>query len=245
MNPETNVRASALGAIYRRLGKKFSDLNFHAYVPAVYLDHIAHKNNKDGRIIVGAQNIYIHDKGSYTGAISIPMVQSLGVNQVLIGHSERRSLFGVNNEVVGQKIEQAIIHNMPMTVCFGENSRDRTGTYAETLEKQLNAILEPFGNGRKTGLLTLAYEPVWAIGAGAKRPVTEDELFSTIILIRNIIAKKLGQNKSKQIPILYGGSVNGDNAHELSRVPGVGGFLVGRASLNRESLESICQQVTK
>lgn len=243
MNPITHKEAQTLFASYKRLARSFPSLAFTACVPAVYLEPLSRKN-KESLVTLGAQNIYCEDQGSYTGAISVPMVQDSGGTTVIIGHSERRRLFGVGDELISKKIKQAIAHNMPMIVCFGEEDRDEQGQYTEELEKQLRAILTPFVNQRKNKLLTLAYEPVWAIGSGAKRAVGQDELFSTMILIKNIIASILGEHASKTIPVLYGGSVNADNAGMLATVPGVSGFLIGRASLAGDSLKAIAQSVT-
>ena len=242
MNPETIQEARRLFTQYRRLAEQYPQVQLEAFVPAVYLAPLSKARQETG-LRIGAQNIYIHDHGSYTGAISVPMVQSLGVNQVLIGHSERRTLFGVKDEIITQKIQHALDHDMPMTVCFGEEGRDSQGVYTEVLEEQLATILTPLSQRRKTSLLTLAYEPIWAIGAEARRAVSEDELFSTLILIRNIIGKHLGATQAKKIPLLYGGSVKGENAVALSGVPGVDGFLIGRASLSKASLEAIIQAV--
>lgn len=238
MNPESTQEATKLFAVYTRLAKANPKQDFVVAAPAVYLETLA-KKNKHPNLQVCAQNVFYEDAGSYTGAVSIPMVQSMGVNSVLIGHSERRQLFGVSDEIVNKKIIHAIEKDMPMIVCFGEDERDEEAAFTEVLESQLKNILEPFVGTRKAGLLTLAYEPVWAIGSGAKRAVTEDELFSTLILITNIVKKYLGESRAKKMNILYGGSVNADNAQALSTVPGVAGFLIGRASLNAQSIKAI------
>ena len=244
MNPTNLKEAKKLFAVYKQLAKKYSNYRYYSYVPSLYLEPLA-RVARAGGMRLGAQNIYFQDSGSYTGAVSIPMVQDVGVESVLIGHSERRNLFGVSEEMIGKKITQAIGHNMPMTVCFGESIRDEQGDYTEELERQLETIMTPFVNSRKTKLLTLAYEPVWAIGAGAKRPVTEDELFSTLLLIKKIVATHIGENLTKQVPILYGGSVNAENAQQLSQVPGVGGFLIGRASLGKQSMDDISKYISQ
>lgn len=243
MNPSTLKEAVRLFGANKRLAKIHPNLVFEVFVPAPFLHPLSTKN-KDETITMGAQNIYIKEQGSYTGAISFAMVKDAGAGRVLIGHSERRELFGVSDETVQKKVNLALEHGMPMTVCFGEHNRDNKGNYTEEIERQLSYILEPFRGTKKATLLTLAYEPVWAIGAAAKRPVTEDELFSTIILIRNVVAKYVGEHRSREMTILYGGSVNADNALSLSKVPGVDGFLIGRASLDSASLKQIAQAVS-
>ncbi len=242
MNPENRKEATKLFSHYKRCAAEYPHCGFTACVPAVFLCGLE-RVNRDRQVMLAAQNIYHHDHGSFTGAVSIPMVRDAGCERVLIGHSEMRTIFGVDNDMVTSKIEHSIIHKMPMIVCCGEDTRDESGDYISELETQLAHILEPCKKHRASRLLTLAYEPVWAIGAGAKRSVTHEELFSTILLIRNIVEKHLGPSWAKKVPILYGGSVNPLNAQELAGVPGIQGFLIGRAGLSREGLEGICKQL--
>lgn len=245
MNPETQAEAKKLFATYKKLAKKYPAYNFIVAVPAPFLAVLGSSKTTPGNLILSAENIYIHDSGSYTGAVSIPMIQDAGANSTLIGHSERRNLFGVSDELISQKITQAISHKLPMTVCFGESQRDESGNYIEELETQLRFVTAPFVKNTSAKLLTLAYEPVWAIGKHAKRPITEDELFSTMLLIKNIVTKQLGETQAKKVKILYGGSVNPDNAQTLAATPGVDGFLIGRAGLNSESITNITKSINK
>ena len=241
MNPGTLSEAKKLFAHYKRMANKYPRRNFVCAVPAIYLVPLS-LADRPKNLILCAQNVYFEDSGSYTGSISVPMVKDAGIEMVLIGHSERRSIFGVSNEIISKKITQAIKHNIPMVVCFGETERDEEGHYTEQLRTQLEAITQPFADARKLSLLYLAYEPVWAIGAGAKRSVTEDELFSTLLLIQNMLSELVKQ-KAKTIPVWYGGSVNPDNAQALAKVPNVRGFLIGRASLDREKISNITEVV--
>ena len=244
MNPQTKEEAKKLFSTYKKLAKKYPTYVFTTTVPTVFLETLSKTSSKIVNLHVGAENIYIHDQGSYTGAISVPMVKDSGAELTLIGHSERRNLFKVSNELISKKIEQCVSHKLPMVVCFGEKKRDEKGVYVEELEKQLSHITQIFKeNPRKVSLLTLAYEPVWAIGADAKRPVTEEELFSTILLIKNIISKQLGDTVAKKVKILYGGSVNPTNAKALSQTPGVDGFLIGRAGLTGEVITQLVNEI--
>lgn len=244
MNPQTPEEARELMRGYRRLARTNEHIAYRACVPSVYLPVVESKKAQ-GEVVVCAQNIYHEDAGAYTGAVSLPMVRAVGAGSVLIGHSERRNLFGVSDEVVSSKIAAAMEHDMPMIVCFGESARDESGLYTDELREQLEHIVEPFVSSRKIKLLTLAYEPVWAIGEGAKRAVSQDELFSTAILIRNILVEMLGERRGKMVPLLYGGSVNPDNAYTLARTPGIQGFLIGRASLDYQSMKAISASIEK
>lgn len=241
MNPATPQEARGLMRAYRRDAVRYPKIEYRVCVPSVYLPILQSKTSDS--VGLYAQNVYFEDQGAYTGALSFPMVRGVGAEGVLIGHSERRNIFGVSDEIVHKKIEAALEHDMPMIVCFGESNRDDSGEYTDTLKSQLTAILAPFVDSRKIKLLTLAYEPVWAIGADATRPVTQDELFSTAILIRNILKDTLGERRGNMVPLLYGGSVNVDNAAELSRTRGIQGFLIGRAGLEAESLRAISDNV--
>ena len=240
MNPGTIEEARALMQSYRRLAKRFEHIDYRVCVPSVFIYPCA---SVEGGVSVYAQNMYHEDAGSYTGAISLSMIESVGAGGVLIGHSERRNLFGVNDEIVERKITKALEHDTPMIVCFGEESRDESGEYTDVLKKQLVHILEPFVSSRKIKLLTLAYEPVWAIGDGADRAVTQDELFSTAILIRNTLVQVLGEGRGSKVPVLYGGSVNEHNAQALAATPNIQGFLIGRASLDKDSIKEISETI--
>ena len=244
MNPETQKEAKALFTVYKTLAKKYPDYTFVTTVPSVFLSVLGKSQTTPKNLHLGAENIYLHDKGSYTGAISVPMVKDVGAKLTLVGHSERRNLFGVSNELIEQKISQCVDHKLPVMVCFGEKERDENGEYVEELDKQLSFIIKKFkDNLSAVKLLTLAYEPVWAIGAGAKRPVTEEELFSTMLLIKNILTKHLDEKSMKKIKILYGGSVNPSNAKQLAATPGVDGFLIGRAGLSKDSITQLVKEI--
>jgi triosephosphate isomerase len=246
MNPETIQDATKLRTHYRRLASKYPNLDLSYAPPTAYLSALAPK--RDESIGMVAQNIFYEESGAYTGATSVGMVGSVGATAVLIGHSERRTIFGVDEDVIGKKVRAAIEAEMPMIVCIGEQDRDDRGVYIDELEKQLDTILAPFAESAaskaKLKLLTIAYEPLWAVGAKSRRAVTCDELFSTCLLIEKNISKYMSKARAKKIPVLYGGSVNADNVVELAAVQGINGVLVGRASRDPQELEAICQAVT-
>jgi len=243
MNPQSLSEAKKLFSIYKRLAKKYETYQFVVATPSVFLHSLGGSKALPNNLKLSAENVYIHDNGSYTGAISVPMVTDAGASATLIGHSERRNIFGVSDDLISKKVAQCVSHKLPMIACFGEAARDESGSYVEELEQQLQAITAPLQNTKQAKLLTLAYEPVWAIGKDAKRPITEDELFSTMLLIKNILHKQLGEKDSKKIKVLYGGSVNEDNAAILSATPGVDGFLIGRAGLDPERIALITKNV--
>ncbi|MFW0871306.1 MAG: triose-phosphate isomerase family protein [Patescibacteria group bacterium] len=244
MNPQSLSEAKKLQRAYGRIQSKYPGIVLSYAPPTVYLSPLASRTGKAPTIV--AQNIFYEEEGAYTGETSIEMARSVGAQAVLIGHSERRHYFGVDEKSIGKKIKKAIYENMPMIVCIGEQERDSAGEYIDVLETQLNTVLAPFANKKtKLGLLTIAYEPLWAIGSKATRAITADELFSTYLLLEKIMSTYMSTNRAKRIPVLYGGSVDGDNIADLASVPGIDGVLVGRASLDKQELERICKNVEK
>lgn len=243
MNPASAAEAQKLTRGYKSLTKKHPQVSIRLYCPDSYLQQTS-KAIKDSSIVLGAQHSFPGSTGSSTGEESLPILSSVGAQEVLIGHSWRRDHYSLKESNITVLIENALSYSMPMCVCFGETVRDDKGDYIQTLTNQLEAICAPFKKpSAKLSLLTIAYEPVWAIGAAASRAATPDEVFSTMILIQNILSDHFGERRAKKIPLLYGGSVNPANASELSNIKPVSGFLIGRASLSSDSLKRIIEAV--
>ena len=193
--------------------------------------------NSDSEL--GAQNVYYLSNGAYTGEISCRMLKDLGCNWVIIGHSERRTIFGETDEMVCHKLNKLTSENMYPIVCIGETKDEReNGKTEEVLSRQLLVAFEN-QKGENIEHTVIAYEPVWAIGTG---------ITATIVMIseahqciRNIFNTN-GFN-GNEISILYGGSVTNENAAELSNITDVDGFLVGAASLDVEKFYAIYNQL--
>ena len=178
-------------------------------------------------IKIGAQNMYFKEKGAFTGEISPLMLKEIGVEYVLIGHSERRKYFGETEELFALKIESAISHGFDVMYCVGETLEEReSGKHKEIVRKQ---IVEGLKNVKKenTGVLSIAYEPVWAIGTG--KTATPEQAEEMQSFIKEILIEIFWEN---DIPVLYGGSVKPHNVAELVKEPHIDGALVGGASLN-------------
>jgi triosephosphate isomerase len=185
---------------------------------------------KNSPITVGAQNMHFEDSGAYTGEISAQMLKESGVKFVILGHSERRHVFGETDEMVHAKMIQSIENGLTPILCIGEKLSEReSGNTDEVLSTQLEA-----GLADVTGEYILAYEPVWAIGTG--KSATSEMVAETHASIRNIL---VDLNVSDNISLLYGGSVSPQNASELAVVANVDGFLIGGASLDVEDFYSI------
>jgi len=193
--------------------------------------------NSDSEL--GAQNVYYLSNGAYTGEISCRMLKDLGCNWVIIGHSERRAIFGETDEMVCHKLDKLTSENMYPIVCIGETKDEReNGKTEEVLSRQLLVAFEN-QKGKNIEHTVIAYEPVWAIGTGIT--ATIDMISEAHQCIRNIFNTN-GFN-GNEISILYGGSVTNENAAELSNITDVDGFLVGTASLDVEKFYAIYNQL--
>ena len=194
-------------------------------------------HNSDSEL--GAQNVYYESNGAYTGEISCRMLKDLGCNWVIIGHSERRAIFGETDEMVCHKLNKLTSENMYPIVCIGETKDEReNGKTEEVLSRQLLVAFEN-QKGKNIEHTVIAYEPVWAIGTGIT--ATIDMISEAHQCIRNIFNTN-GFN-GNEISILYGGSVTNENAAELSEITDVDGFLVGGASLDVDKFYAIYNQL--
>lgn len=189
---------------------------------------------------LGAQNQYFEEKGAYTGEIS-PLMLAGYCEYVIIGHSERRQYFHESNEIISKKIASAIKHNIKPILCVGENLTEyEAGKTGEVVSRQISSSLEGI---QQANSLTIAYEPIWAIGTG--KAATGKQANATISLIRAIIKTKYGGETSANIRILYGGSVTPANIAEFVSQSDIDGALVGGASLKAGEFISIVKQTAE
>ena len=192
-------------------------------------------------IKIGAQNIHFEEKGAYTGEISGPMLKSIGVQYVIIGHSERRQYFAETDEIVNKKIKAALKYELNPIVCVGETKQQREqGMATKVIEEQTKKALEGL-NGEEVSKIIVAYEPIWAIGTG--ETATVENANESIKVIRNQIEHMYGKNIAEKIIIQYGGSVKSTNAKELFNASDIDGGLVGGASLIPEEFANIINAV--
>lgn len=193
------------------------------------LSEIIHKEIK--HLSLGAQNIFYEDKGAYTGEISVPMIKKI-CRYAIIGHSERREHFGENSEIVNEKIQAALRHNISPIVCVGEHKKHAESykDAAGELKKDLRGI-----DKADYSKMVVSYEPVWAIGTG--KAATPEYAAKAITLIREVVGLKT--------PILYGGSVDSENIAGFTRRAEIDGALVGGASLKAKEFIKICENAVK
>lgn len=191
---------------------------------------------------LGAQNCHWEEKGAFTGEVSATMLAKLNVDYVIVGHSERRELFGEDDTDVRKKLESVVTAGMTPILCVGETLAEREAEETETkVAGQVKAALE--GQPPSTiESMVVAYEPIWAIGTG--RTATPDDAQTTIALIRRTVSELHGGAVADAIRIQYGGSVKGSNAAELMAQPDIDGALVGGASLDPEEFARIVQYRT-
>lgn len=184
---------------------------------------------------LGGQNFYPADKGAYTGEISASMLKDLGCTMVLVGHSERRSIFDEDHEFLAKKAAVAIENGLFTVFCVGESLEERQkGKLAQVLKKQLSALPEKIAG--LADKFCVAYEPVWAIGTG--EVAGKNEIIEAHGMLRAFLKEIYGPSAEK-VRILYGGSVNPDNVQEIINLDNVNGVLVGGASLNADSFKKI------
>lgn len=197
--------------------------------------------SKSSKYNLGAQNCYLKDSGAYTGEISVEMLKDCGVKYVILGHSERRSIFSEDDVSIGKKVKKVLDGGITPILCIGETVEQlNDGLAKETVSEQLNKGLNALSSLKN---IVIAYEPVWAIGTGLTASV--EKVAEIHQFIRMTLSAIFSEEESDLIPILYGGSVNSDNAEELIDVDNVNGFLIGGASLDVEKFVDIINIVDR
>ena len=184
-------------------------------------------------ILVGAQNMASAENGAHTGEISILMLKDLGVDTVILGHSERRHVYGEPDSLINEKVKLALYHGIEVIFCVGEKSDERESGAAETVvESQVQHGLEGV-SAEDLGNVTIAYEPVWAIGTG--KTATPEDADAMHLFIRKVLRDTYSDQIADSMLIQYGGSVKPANAADLLNMPNIDGALVGGASLDAKN----------
>ncbi len=214
----------------------YKKLSLFIAPPLTYFDLVSLKVGSYAKL--ASQDISLTNKTT-TGAVTVDILKSFGVKLSIIGHSERRAL-GETSEEVSQKIKSALRSGITPLVCVGELSHDQDGEHFEFLRKEIKLSLAGL-NKSDASKISLAYEPVWAIGKQAKDAIKPIDLSQTVIFMRKVLTDMFGRKTAENIPILYGGSVEANNAKMLISETGVRGFLVGHSSLDPKSFRGIAQ----
>ena len=218
-----------------------SDVDIAVCPPAVYLGELGkalHATN----IGLGAQNVNSKSEGAYTGEISCSMLKDVGCRYVILGHSERRAIFGETDSMVNEKLHAVLAAGLTPIVCVGETLEQReAGQTQQVVRSQCIGSLAGLTEDQMLKTV-LAYEPVWAIGTGkTASPAQAEEVHKDI---RSLLETQFSVGTAQKIIVLYGGSVNADNAQELLSEPNIDGALVGGASLKQDSFEGIIKAAT-
>lgn len=211
-------------------------------IPSFTTLEIARKSVSKDSILIGAQNMCWEDEGQFTGEISPLMLKEVGVNLIEIGHSERRHVLGETDVQENKKVLAALKHNFKTLLCIGETLEEKNfGISDEVLRTQLKIGL--FGvKPEQLQNLWIAYEPVWAIGVNGI-PASKEYASEKHIVIRKTLEELYGKDKAASIPILYGGSVNNENAPELIQMPEIDGLFIGRSAWQADNFNKIIRSV--
>jgi len=190
-------------------------------------------------VVAGAQNFYYEDFGAFTGEVSAPMLEDVGAEAVIVGHSERREVFGESDEMVARKAARAVSAGLLPVVCVGETKEERdAGSMWEKVSGQVRALFEHLDAGEIVGeAIVFAYEPIWAIGTG--ETATPEDAQDAIGRIRGLLGEIGGEDFAREVRILYGGSIKPGNVAEIMAQSDVDGGLVGGASLEAESFAEL------
>ncbi|GAB4142974.1 MAG: triose-phosphate isomerase [Planctomycetota bacterium] len=237
MNLDRARALDLIKTIKGRLGDG-GDKEVAVFAPAIYLADVA-AVAQGSPLGIGGQNIHFDERGAFTGEIAAYMLREVGADRVLIGHSERRHVFHEPDEWMGRKVRRALDADLLPVYCVGETLDERKGNKTErVLKRQLECGFEKT-KPEDAHRISVAYEPVWAIGTG--EVATPDQVDAAHQTIRKWIAGRLGAEAAQMIRILYGGSVKPDNARELMAVGDVDGLLVGGASLKADTFIPILE----
>jgi len=203
--------------------------------PFLYLQPFAALLSRNAAFSLGAQDVHFEASGAATGEIAAEQLKDLGIETVIVGHSERRAL-GETDAVIAKKVQAAITAGMTAVVCVGE--REREGEWHAELIGQAEAAVSLLGEADMARLV-VAYEPVWAIGADDAD--TPDSALTSILLVRKVVQKRFGEDIARRTPVLYGGSVSAKNVQGFARTEGIDGALPGRASRDPAQFAEIVQ----
>ncbi|OEY65614.1 triose-phosphate isomerase [Marinobacter sp. X15-166B] len=236
MNGSVDLVRDLVGGVNSGLATLENAVEVVIIPPALFFRDVQARVEID-RIALGVQNVSQWQAGAYTGELSARMVRDLGGAYVLVGHSERRQLFGEDDSVVAAKLAQVLASGLTAILCVGETLAEReAGAAQQVVSAQIRTALAAV-QGDSWNQIVIAYEPVWAIGTG--KTATADDAQAMHQMMRGLLAEL--DAPAEQISLLYGGSVKPDNAAALFAQPDIDGGLIGGASLVAEDFVSICQ----
>ena len=241
MNLTKDASLALVNGISNGLPNLSEDIRVIVAPPFVNIPYVQDTADRNSKIEVATQNMHFAENGAYTGEVAADMLQAIGVNMVILGHSERREYFNEDAHLLTRKVEQALEHKMEVIFCFGEKLEDRkTENHFDVVREQLKDSLFHL-NDADWDKIILAYEPVWAIGTG--ETATPEQVEEMHAFIRNLIEEQYDDEVADRVSILYGGSVKPGNAKEIFSQPDVDGGLIGGASLKAEDFLAIINAI--
>ncbi len=235
MNPDTLEDAKKLASAVERVAQKSPKVSVIVCPPAPFIEGVSRGREK--AISFGAQDVDHRDRGSFTGAVSASQVASAGAEWAIIGHSERRAA-GDTDAVIAEKVKMAVAAGLGVILCVGEKERDNHAHYLRTVREQVLAAIALIDK-KHLRSITIAYEPVWAIGKSYDTALSPVDIHEMCIYIKKIVAEAAGKQEGLRTPVLYGGSVNFENAQKILSDGEVSGLLIGRQSLDIEGFGNI------
>lgn len=233
LNPANRVEAKALFADVKKKIAKDTTATVVVAPPFIFIPEVA--SGKKSQVLLGAQDMHYEERGAVTGEIGAGMLASFGVEYVIIGHSERRAL-GETDAQVNKKVHAALKRKLVPVVCIGEKKRDSQGQFFNDIALQIKALTDGL-TPLQLSKVVIAYEPIWAIGTGAT--ATAENVKEMQLFIVSTLTKLFERKVAEKVRLLYGGSVKESNARELHEQGGMGGFLVGGASLQPAEFAAI------
>ncbi|MFH0803723.1 MAG: triose-phosphate isomerase [Candidatus Tagabacteria bacterium] len=244
MNPDNVDKAKALFADTTKAAKEIRNAKIVVCPPFVYLNFFKPMSG----VGLGSQDVFWEDDGPYTGEVSAKMLKNLGVEYVIIGHSERRQL-GETDEIINKKIKQALKNKLKVIFCAGELERDEGGEYLQFVKDEIIKGLDKIPAKLFKNLI-ITYEPVWAISSSAKSDKarfsadTPENAQEMAIYAKRVLVSVFGKS-ARNIPVLYGGSVDAKNAASFLNKEGIDGLLVGRTSWNAKTFGELLKNIYK
>ncbi len=237
----TSEDAKRLAVELRDGLESFGKVDVGVFPSFVYLKEVCDIIS-NSKVLVGAQNMSMEKAGAFTGEISGAMIRDIGCTHVIIGHSERRTIYQESNSEINSKLKAALLNDLSPILCVGEKQEERDSDMtSEVVGGQLSEGLLNL-SPEQISKLTIAYEPVWAIGTG--KTATPEQANEVHAFIRNTMSDKYDEDTAQRIRIQYGGSVNAENAKQLLGQPEIDGALVGGASLDSSSFLRIVSEAT-
>lgn len=239
MNPQTLKEAKVISKGIVKACQKLKKTTVVIAPPFPFLAALSLSK----KVFLGSQDAFWGSVGAQTGEVSVSMLKSLKVSYVILGHSERR-LLGETDAFVAKKILGALKAGITPIVCIGERERDNHGDYLSFIENQIRSTLQGISR-KEIAKIVIAYEPVWAIGKTAAEAMDSRKLHEMTIFIHKTLVSMFGRENAEKVRLIYGGSVESSNAHDLIVNGNVSGFLVGHASLDPKGFGEIVRATDK